>query len=953
MTSKTKFTNKKMIIAGLTVLTTATMLGVSQTNAVKQLVHADGASEKEKGTNVDVEHKELDKTVSDAKKSGMEVTQGKTNVKVIKASELSTESSKIKAEYTKQKQVIDDNLKKQKSQNDTYNKALDEYNKELAEYNKTAALIPNRDDSNKTSLNATGGVSSIDGWKFMMTGARDKVHESEAIVVADGISESEAKKHYLKDNTQLAWGANSKLVEKTGETTDFNGGYIFTSGGSVKLTNVGTLADGTNVNLIYKNVSGDTNSWSIAPRDTGIDDDKPSGKIIIGSQDDIKLEYAFVDDQGNPLKIWVGNFFSDIDEPVANYVQNEDLTNVQTNGIAVVAKNLDINKYNLVRNDGQRDNHDSNLNSVMSMTYSEGGTLRVWNSGTTKSTGYDVHSLRMISPMFGEQLNLKVSVKPVAPPKPEPLKATYTLTSLIVTPEPKKDVDAGNNDGDKGGKDNNKEIIKGQELTYSLKSTDLPADRTDDVKTFKYVDALPKQVDYKSVKVLSVDGKTDLTKQFDIQYDKGKHTVTVSAKADYLKLMNADKTKAFVKPIVNVHTVANQDNTTIDNKYTEWVNDDSNDSNTTHNVTPDVKPTKDVDTGTNEGNKDGSDNDKKIVKGQALTYSLEVSKLPANRAYDLETFKFVDKLPKEVDYKSAKVFTAKDKDGKVTDISKQFEISYDKTTHTVTVTANADYLKSMNADKTKEFATPTVDIYTVANKDNSTIDNQYTVFENDSSYDSNKTHNVTPDVKPEKKDEDDKGNDINGKDVKPGQEMNYDLTWDLSGLKDVSLSDDMIVKGLSFSDDYDETKLDITDKTKSDFSITDTTTKKSVLDEVDVKWDIDKGQWIVSAKDAKAFLKSHAGNKLQIMFNPVVKEDATGTLTNTAVQNDFGQNYDTETVKNPVTPDPKPTPTPDNILPHTGEQKALWSFAGFAMLIVAFAITKRKKIKAYLGKNKK
>jgi len=44
--------------------------------------------------------------------------------------------------------------------------------------------------------------------------------------------------------------------------------------------------------------------------------------------------------------------------------------------------------------------------------------------------------------------------------------------------------------------------------------------------------------------------------------------VTVTANADYLKLMNADKTKVFIKPIVNIHTVANQDNVTIDNKYT-------------------------------------------------------------------------------------------------------------------------------------------------------------------------------------------------------------------------------------------------------------------------------------------------------------------------------------------------------------------------------------------------
>ncbi len=289
---------------------------------------------------------------------------------------------------------------------------------------------------------------------------------------------------------------------------------------------------------------------------------------------------------------------------------------------------------------------------------------------------------------------------PTEPAEPTPLKGTYGLTHFIVTPEPKKDVDAGQNAGDKDGSDNGKSVIKGDELTYSLKTTDLPADRTDDMKTIKYVDTLPKEVDYKSTKVYSKDGKTDLTKYFKISYDKKTRMFTAEANADYLKLINADKTKAFELPIVDVYAIANTSNAKFDNTYDIWENDSKTGSNTVENTTPEIKPKKDVESGEAKGDSDKSIDGDEIKKGQEITYALTVDELPANRASDLKTFKYVDTLPKEVDYKSAKVYS---KGGK-TDLTKYFKISYDEETRVLTAEANADFLKLANADKTKAFA---------------------------------------------------------------------------------------------------------------------------------------------------------------------------------------------------------------------------------------------------------
>ncbi|MCT4414207.1 cell surface protein, partial [Leuconostoc pseudomesenteroides] len=77
---------------------------------------------------------------------------------------------------------------------------------------------------------------------------------------------------------------------------------------------------------------------------------------------------------------------------------------------------------------------------------------------------------------------------------------------------------------------------------------------------------------------------------------------------------------------------------------------------------------------------------------------------------------------------------------------------------------------------------------------------------------------------PHKSETDDSGKDNNGQNVKPGQTLKYKLTWDLKGLEAIDVDKDTLAKGLSFMDDYDETKLDITDQTKKDFTVIDAKT---------------------------------------------------------------------------------------------------------------------------------
>ena len=204
---------------------------------------------------------------------------------------------------------------------------------------------------------------------------------------------------------------------------------------------------------------------------------------------------------------------------------------------------------------------------------------------------------------------------------------------------------------------------------------------------------------------------------------------------------------------------------------------------------------------------------------------------------------------------------------------------------------------------------------------------------------------------PHKSETDDSGKDNNGQNVKPGQTLKYKLTWDLKGLEAIDVDKDTLAKGLSFMDDYDETKLDITDQTKKDFTVIDAKTQKSVMDELQQDWDIKNGKWTLKAKNVQDFLTNYAGHELTITFNPVVKKDATGTVTNTAFQNDFGQDFDTETVKNPITPD---TPKPDTpSTPNTsyGEVPKGWLYGAIAAIALAgTAFGFRKPIKKWFHK---
>lgn len=306
-----------------------------------------------------------------------------------------------------------------------------------------------------------------------------------------------------------------------------------------------------------------------------------------------------------------------------------------------------------------------------------------------------------------------------------------------------------------------------------------------------------------------------------------------------------------------------------------------------------VTPTevKDVQAGSSSS-KGESINGKEVVKGEDETFTLTSSPLPSNRTDDVKSLTYTDVLDKNVEYKG---FNAIDANGK--DVSNQFTVKQDG--QTITISANEDYVKQFNADKSKEATLPTIYLHTVALNSAVSIPNDYVITINGNKWTSNKVEIHTPgSPNPVKNVDDNKGNDIDGNFVENGQDVNFNLTFDLSKDKDVVLSKDVIAKGLDMSDTIDN-RLDVN---TNGIKITDEKGKELNKDLFNIT---NKDNTVtVAVKDPQAFLNNYGGQKLNIFIPTKTKQDISGTINNTTVENHFGDKQKSNMVSVYI---PKPT----------------------------------------------
>ena len=293
---------------------------------------------------------------------------------------------------------------------------------------------------------------------------------------------------------------------------------------------------------------------------------------------------------------------------------------------------------------------------------------------------------------------------------------------------------------------------------------------------------------------------------------------------------------------------------------------------------------KDVDAGDITGSKETSVNGKDVVKGEDVTFPLSSAPLPANRTDDVKTLSFTDTLDKNVKFDGWKAV-----DTKGNDVSKDFTMSQNG--QTVTFTATQDFMNQINSNKGSQFDLPTIDITATATASGVTVNNTFDIHVNGNAWPSNQVTFSTPGTpKPVKTVDNTQGQSVDGGFVEPGQEVDFNLTFDLSGDKNVVLDKNTIAKGLSMSDNVDKRLT----PNISGIKITDANGKEVNKDLFNIT--DNNNQVVISVKDPQAFLNTYGGQKLNIFLPAKVNEGITGNIPNTAKENHFGDDANTNQV---------------------------------------------------------
>lgn len=476
-------------------------------------------------------------------------------------------------------------------------------------------------------------------------------------------------------------------------------------------------------------------------------------------------------------------------------------------------------------------------------------------------------------------------------------------------------------DNDKGQDLNDQFVSQGQTLSYSvgLDLTDYKNVAIDNVEAGKglgWTDQLDERISYTNGSVVvtaNENGKvvTVPADSYSITDNDGKLSVAFKDPAKALATYAGDKLTLSFKATVNKDISGDISNQAYDNVF-------GNEYPTNKVDVYVPNPHKDVQAGIVQGSGNTSIDGKTIVAGQTITFPLTTSALPAGRKTTINSYQIVDKLDPNFDYDSYQSFlNNSDVTGDWTPSLKQNSDG----TWTLTLSATQTLLDQMNADKSKAFEIPTVDLYGKAKTSGVTIKNSYTeIINNGTSATSNDgggtwtsntvTVNTTPAAKPTKTVDNANGQDINDKNVLPGDVLDYNVGLDLSGLKNISITPDTIAKGLGIIDNLPA-------------GVTETGVEVKTADGKDITNEFNithNGQsYSVMAKDPLSLIRTYGDTKLDVEFLTKVNDNFTGDLTNQATQNTFGNMVKTNMVVDHV----KPINPEKDVCLNVGDQASL------------------------------
>ena len=556
---------------------------------------------------------------------------------------------------------------------------------------------------------------------------------------------------------------------------------------------------------------------------------------------------------------------------------------------------------------------------------------------------------------------------PKEPPKPElsvvpneiePRSVEVTYTRLRTTPTVEKLVknSAGTNV-------NNSSVPKLSEVVWELETKPLAANR-EETTIYELTDNLPQG--YRLDLAKTVDQNQDFT----VTYDKDKHQLKGSLKAEGLAKVNTDLSKAYNPPVLKVYGTVTNDGATYKNNFHLNLNNEFESYSNIVKVTTPGKPN-DPDNPNNNlikplkhnHNKDGVIIDGKTVLAGSTNYyhiTLDYDQykgIKADPSAILKGFGAIDDYPEEAVTINQPDIRYIDSEGKeVSGISVyQYESIESVDNDKVKAFLDSSEIKPKGAFQVFLVDNPEAyfNQYIKAGKSVTIIDPMVTKeelrntgksFENTAyqvdfgnGYQTDTVVNNVPTVKPSKKNLNKAGVDIDGKQVLAGSVNYYKVTADYSQYKGIEADKDRIGKGFYIVDDYPEEAVTIN---QDGVQVTDSKGQvvkglkmalyeslakapSGVQEALKSRHITPKGAvQVFEAENPEEFYKTYvqAGEVLTITNPMTVKKElgqTGGKYENTAYQVDFGMSYVTETVVNNV---PKIEPKKDVVIDHLSKE---------------------------------
>lgn len=923
---------------------------------------------------------------------------------------------------------------RKKEKQDSYDKAKDQYDKDLAEYNrKLAELRDQRVQGSTNGIKLYGEFDqskrgSLDYYSKLTAVFDSSIPNLETVEGALGANKNTTLtldkdlQHDRLENKDFYGHSDSKGTYGGSVITGIKQGSTFT------LHNVGKTKTGKTISarFVARNnpipehkIAGNPSTytrlnvwWNKAKTDTDIS----SVNFNPYNYTNVEWDIHYYDEKtGKPIDLGLVSIYSDLDFGQAvRHTYGDNSTGIVVNPSGSSVKETTVNGKTYwvgVKADGVYKQDDpSGLNrykagdpyytdvddynsipegsivsvghgSVQRLTYLQHGDKpfstytesqssayrEYWNNwnkdhGKAADSDDEIFSSGFAFQLWGGRSIINQLEEPKPPLKPSesttPREVEVTYTRLRTTPTVEKLVknSAGTNV-------NNSSVPKLSEVVWELETKPLAANRKE-TTIYELTDNLPQGY------LLDLAKTVVQNQDFTVTYDKDKHQLKGSLKAEGLVKVNTDLSKAYKTPVLKVYGTVTNDGATYKNNFHLNLNNEFESYSNIVKVTTPGKPN-DPDNPNNNlikplkhnHNKDGVIIDGKTVLAGSTNYyhiTLDYDQykgIKADPSAILKGFGAIDDYPEEavtinksdiryIDSEGKEVsgisvyqydsIEAVDND-KVKAFLESSEIKPKGAFQVFLVDDPEAYFKQyIKAGKSVTIIDPMVTKEELRNTGKSFENTAYQVdFGN--GYKTDTVVNNVPTVKPTKKNLNKAGVDIDGKQVLAGTVNYYTVTADYSQYKGIEADKDRIGKGFYIVDDYPEEAVTIN---QDGVQVTDSKGQvvkglkmalykslekapSGVQEALKSRNFTPKGAiQVFEAENPEEFYKTYVqtGEVLTITNPMTVKKElgqTGGKYENTAYQIDFGMAYVTETVVNNV---PKIEPKKDVVIDHLSKE---------------------------------